>query len=377
MRITIVTVTYNCSATIEKTINSVLKQKDIDSEYIIIDGKSTDGTIEIISRYKDNLSKFISEPDCGIYDAMNKAISLAKGDYLIFLNGDDSFCDEYTLARISNYFEENEIVIGQVYYGSRISEKPSKSIESPYYGVFYPHQGMFISRDLFEKYGAYDTSYRISADFEWICRMIFNGVKVKWVEVPVSYYKIGGRSESVQRVIDEHNISYKYLLMSKHEELLPNLLAHTAEDFKNMILCEVLKSPKYDLVLKQVVNSIFGRNCKVNLWGNGYLSGLFINALDRCGITIGRIIEKNPARSHINGIPVCLYKKEYIDNLIVTTEAYDREISDYLVNEGFCDGKDFLSHHLMKNTIAKYLRDDEVFLTIYKGCGLSLNDFLI
>ena len=112
MRISVITVTLNCGSTIERTIKSVISQQNTNYEFIIIDGKSTDGTCDIIEKYMDNITYYVSEPDQGIYYAMNKGIVQATGDYLIFLNGDDYFVDDTVLARIKKHCTGENIVIG-------------------------------------------------------------------------------------------------------------------------------------------------------------------------------------------------------------------------------------------------------------------------
>ncbi len=370
----IITVTYNCASSIEKTIASVLEQEEVDYEYIIIDGKSTDGTAETIEKYRGYLSFYISEPDKGIYDAMNKAIDRANGDYLFFLNGDDTFCSKDALSRIEKYLNGKEIIIGQVYYGSRLSKRPCSDIKSPYYGIFYPHQGMFIPKRLFASIGKYDTSYKISADFEWICRAICRGERIKWVDVPVSNYRIGGRSDSVQCVIDEYNISKKYLLLSNQNDLVIDMKKQTIERVKDAILREIMKNKKYHELLRPIVLGFFPCHKSVSLWGAGYLSKLYIDAFEKCGITIEQIIDKNPISDEIMGIPVCKYDKEKIKNLFISTEVYDEEISVFLRNEGLCEPEDFISHRALRDQLIYQMnKNDDIFMAIDKECDIDIS----
>jgi len=194
MKISIITVTYNCAKTIERTIKSVISQKYQDLDYIIIDGNSTDGTKEIIERYRDNLSFYISEPDDGIYHAMNKGLKQVKEGYVLFLNGDDFFIDPYVLCNVAKYFNgEDAILIGRVIYGGKKSELINvNSDKSNFLNVFYPHQATFVPVSKYAELGYFDTQYRISADYDWICRAIVNGSLIKAIDVTICVFSLGG-----------------------------------------------------------------------------------------------------------------------------------------------------------------------------------------
>lgn len=178
---TIVTVCYNAEATIEQTIRSVLGQSYPFIEYIIIDGASTDGTMSIVNRYASDISKIVSEPDKGLYDAMNKAIALATGDYISFLNAGDKL---HTIEIISDMVETiNGNVLPGVLYGDtdivnsaglfirkrRLSPPACLSWKSFRQGMLVCHQSFYARRDLVTDY---DLHYRFSADFDWCIRVM-------------------------------------------------------------------------------------------------------------------------------------------------------------------------------------------------------------
>lgn len=180
MRISIVTVVYNRAHVIADAIASVLSQAYQDVEYIIVDGKSTDGTVGVIREWEpkfDGRMKWISKPDKGIYDAMNKGIRMATGDVVAILNSDDFYHRTDALARVAAAFEEDPEL--QVVYGDNVwvnGAEPDKVIRyangdnynwfTARCGVMPPHATFFVRRENFEKYGYYDTSYKICADFE-------------------------------------------------------------------------------------------------------------------------------------------------------------------------------------------------------------------
>ncbi len=183
MKISIITVCYNAEKTIEDTIKSVLDQNYDDVEYIIIDGASTDKTVDIITKYKDKLSYFISEPDKGIYDAMNKGILMATGDIVGVLNSDDFYADSNVLSTIANVFKEKKVdsVFADLvyirpenlnkivrYYSSR-RFYPEKFV----YGWMPAHPTFFVRRVIYEKYGLFKTDYKIAADYELLVRFLY------------------------------------------------------------------------------------------------------------------------------------------------------------------------------------------------------------
>ncbi len=165
MKFSIITVTYNSLATVEKTILSVINQTCHDYEYIVIDGGSIDGTKDVIEKYKSHITYWKSEPDNGIYDAMNKAVRHANGDWLYFINSDDAFCNNQVLEFVS----KKMLSKGVVYYGD-VLMIPGNII---YLGKFNKrkmcmtnicHQAIFYPKEVFNKY-EYETKYRLYADW--------------------------------------------------------------------------------------------------------------------------------------------------------------------------------------------------------------------
>ena len=182
MKISIITVVRNNASTIKDTIDSVLKQTYSNVEYIVIDGSSTDGTIEIIQGYKKYIKKFISEKYKGVYDAMHKGINLATGDVIGLLNGDDVYFDETVLQNVANAFKKNEsdCVYGDLYYVERnnLDEivrywKSSKFKKGSFArGWHPPHPTFFVKKEVYSKYGLYDIEMKVSADFDLMLRLL-------------------------------------------------------------------------------------------------------------------------------------------------------------------------------------------------------------
>lgn len=231
--ISIITVSFNSASTIRDTIDSVLAQSYKNLEYIIIDGHSKDGTIDIVKSYGKKISQCISEPDLGIYDAINKGIKMSSGDVIGILNSDDSFFNEYVVENIAKAFEEDltETVIGDVQFfhparSSRILRYYSSKNWNPgkfKYGYMPAHPSFYARRDLFEKFGMYKTGYRIAADYELMIRFLYvNKVKYSYLEMPFVNMRAGGVSnrsihsryllnKEILRACKENGINTNYL----------------------------------------------------------------------------------------------------------------------------------------------------------------------
>lgn len=183
MKVSIITVCRNSEATIEAAVCSVLEQKHTDIEYIVIDGKSTDKTFPIIEKYRNKISKIISEKDDGMYFAINKGIKLATGDVVGILNADDFYASEKIISLVVKEFEEKKVdcVYGNLQYVSRnnpqkiIRHWKSESYDAQFFlkGWMPPHPTFFVKRNCYEKFGMFNTSFSISADYELMLRFLY------------------------------------------------------------------------------------------------------------------------------------------------------------------------------------------------------------
>lgn len=205
MKISIITVCYNSEKTIERTVRSVISQDYDDFEYIIIDGASKDKTLEICNKYREKITHLLSEKDEGIYDAMNKGISLASGDIIAILNSDDYFINNQCLKKVKNSFTEDvDIIFGNVLIFSeknkKIKRKYKSSIYKPYLSVFGiqpPHPASFIRKTTYSTFGTYDTSYRIAGDFDLLTRFTTKEkVKYKIIDEDFVMMSDGGISNA-------------------------------------------------------------------------------------------------------------------------------------------------------------------------------------
>lgn len=205
MKISLITITFNSEKTLQDTIDSVSKQKYSNIEYIIIDGNSTDNTIKIIKSNLNVISKWISEPDDGIYDAMNKGIKMATGDVIGILNSDDTFHSDESLMKIAGAFIENDpdCTFGNLNYlntnGVVTRKWRSKSYEQ---GIFEKswtpaHPTFYCKRIIYEKFGLYKTDYEIAADVELMFRLLeVNKIKSYFIDEVLIDMLEGGVSNS-------------------------------------------------------------------------------------------------------------------------------------------------------------------------------------
>jgi len=226
MKITIITATYNSAATVRDTFNSILRQNYHDIEYIVVDGLSSDATVDIIKEYEPLFGgrmKWISEKDKGIYDAMNKGLRMATGEIVGILNSDDFYTSDDALKTIANIFEENDIdaCYGDIHYvKDRDLNKCTRYYSSKIFrrglmrlGFMPAHPSFYCKRAVYQKYGFFDTSFKIAADFENLLRLIYvNRIKTLYVNKDFVTMRAGGASNE--------NLHSRWQIMKEHKKAL-------------------------------------------------------------------------------------------------------------------------------------------------------------
>ena len=231
MQISIITVCYNSAATLEKTILSVAGQTHSNIEYLIVDGNSKDGTLDIIKKHEEKITKWISEPDKGLYDAMNKGIAMATGDIVGILNSDDTFYSNTVLAEIAAFHTDNAI---DVSVGTIMQHKENGKVVRVYSSKYWspeklrigfmpPHPSIFFKRELFEKYGYYQLDFFIGADYELITRYFLkHQISWKYFDLTTTSMLVGGLSSSglssylliskeIKKALIRNDIKFNYL----------------------------------------------------------------------------------------------------------------------------------------------------------------------
>jgi glycosyltransferase len=211
MKISIITVVWNNKETIKDAIESVLSQSYENIEYIIVDGASNDGTIDIVKSYGDKISKFVSEPDRGIYDGLNKGVSLATGNIIAFLHSDDVYADETVIERVVKEFENNlDGVYGDLIYTPKndtskvIRYWKSKDFDMSLLkkGWMPAHPTLFLRREVYEKYGKFDLDFKIAADYDFMLRVLSAGINVQYLPHILYKMRVGGESnKSIKNIM--------------------------------------------------------------------------------------------------------------------------------------------------------------------------------
>ncbi len=204
LKISIITATYNSEATLVDTIESVIAQDYDNIEFIIVDGNSTDHTLDIIKKYKDAITRYVSEPDEGIYDAMNKGIGMATGDIIGILNSDDFFSHPSVLSLIAKQFDNDtglDAVYGDLYYVDKHNTnkiirywKNKTYYPKAFYHGWHPaHPTFYVRREVYQKYGTFNLSLPLSADFELMLRLFeCHHIRTKHINSVLIKMRIGG-----------------------------------------------------------------------------------------------------------------------------------------------------------------------------------------
>lgn len=209
-KVTVITVLYNSAATIERTVKSVLEQSYDDIEFIVIDGNSNDGSIDILNRYKDRISVLISEPDEGIYEAMNKGISLATGEWICFMNSNDYFFNSEVVKDIFSTGHDADIIYGYCMDPDTGKEVKPLNLSEFWKRIPFNHQSAFI-RTKYYKERPYEVKYRISSIYDFLYFWYSTGLKFKYLDIPVAVYNMKGISfYSYVWLWDYLRISMKY-----------------------------------------------------------------------------------------------------------------------------------------------------------------------
>ncbi|BDS09345.1 glycosyltransferase family 2 protein [Aureispira anguillae] len=230
-KISIITICYNAAETIEKTIKSVVAQDYPNIEYIIIDGKSKDDTLTIVEQYRAHIALVISEPDQGIYDAMNKGIDHASGDYIWYMHADDQIYAPNTLSLIMANHQYEDFIYGKALLIDEAGNERSLETRKPHpndrelswktmkQGMAISHQAMLIKRTIAPKY---DLAYRYVADFDWLIRVLKKSTTVRDTGVYWCRFAEGGIS--TQHRVD--SLKERFAILQKHFGLIPTIWQH-------------------------------------------------------------------------------------------------------------------------------------------------------
>lgn len=265
MKFSIITVNYNNKEGLRKTIESVIHQTYRDFEYIVIDGGSTDGSADVLKDYNDRIAYWVSEPDKGIYNAMNKGIAKARGEYLNFMNSGDCYYDVDILEKIVKYNYDTDFIVGKDYHFNEKLHKGHASIQPPrttmihFFVATLDHQSSFIRRDLFND-SPYDENYRLVSDWIFFTEKIIKEQKqVQFIPEIICRREEGGISEQQQdqnRKEIKHFLHY-FLPQGVYEDYLTLSKLDKTSLYRLFLLCDNSRARKALVVCLKILSRLF------------------------------------------------------------------------------------------------------------------------
>lgn len=370
MKISIITVCYNRVGTIERAMKSVIDQNYEDMEYIVIDGGSVDGTVDVIRKYERGIAYWVSEKDNGIYDAMNKGLRYATGDIIAFLNSDDWY-EENILSEIAGQFEEEEIQIlcGNLYYHSEdtvSTYRISKEAEELRFRMAYWQPAMFVRRKLFEKYGYFDTRYRIAADYDWLLRVYDQHIGITVTDKVFTNFSHGGLSTQAEllKIQADEGKAVALSALEKNQELteeqkkkwretIEQEYVKGIENYKLKQLLKDIVAGEHDEILMRIGKAFERRQYAV--FGCGTIFRELSVILKQLHISIASLWDNNAEKwgRCIDGVEIenPAGMKPGQNVVIISSTNYENEIGTLLEQKGFQRGVDYLPYSQLRQRI--------------------------
>ncbi len=366
MRISIITVCFNSEAAIERAIQSVIAQKYDELEYIVIDGNSSDGTCEIIRKYEPYISYWISEPDQGIYDAMNKGIAVATGQVIAFLNSDDWY-QENTLCLVRRYFENNDVdlVSGNIYFYEN-GEVTTEDIVRPatmddcFEEIGMPHPALFARADLFRKHGVFDLKYKIAADYDWMLRVCLGGARVLWVDDYFTYFSCGGMSTAgkYQAAVEQMKSAFSHMERTDRGYLQERLEAYYKQKLhlarRNIHYIQNMDH------LGARLNALYPRGGRFYIWGTGKRGRQCLELLDIAEVSVAGFLDSYADSSEFMGYKI-IEPKELPEEgyVLVTPQGHERSIAEILFEQGVAESHIIIFSDLIDRLAALEETEDD------------------
>lgn len=353
LKVSVITVVYNGAKTIEQTIKSVLQQNYSNIEYIIIDGNSEDGTQKIIERYQKEIAYWSSEPDRGIFDAMNKGIERASGDVIGIINSDDWY-REGTIKKIVEAFcrTKADVVYGEIGYVNEKGELISCSENS----MMPPHPGMFVKKSIYKKYGSFDIKYKIAADYEFKLRLYAKKIHMAYVNDLLAYFRTTGISntKSLECLKEAYEIEMQYIKDYPNSILQKNAveLSYKKKYFKyyvnhcpERVYCCLQK--KWNLSSQGIL-----------IWGTGVWGRKLLPIFANAGVPLW-FTDNNKEKwgETVENIPVVSTEacKTFDGIIIVAVLNSQKEISEQIRNEFRSDAKIITLDEIQEEVLRKNL----------------------
>ncbi len=341
-KVSIITVCRNAEKTIRDTIESVLLQTWKDVEYIIIDGASTDDTVEIISQYLDQVDHFVSEPDEGMYYALNKALKIASGEIVGIINSDDWY-EPDALEKVVEAFSKSDadVVYGRQYMVHDENVKalmPNLPLHEIWHGMPMGHPTVFVKKSVYDRLGGFDTSYRIVADHELMLRFYTSGVKFFETDAVLSNFRLTGISSKNRRaVMDEaQKLMLKYVSKAENPAKETEMIEQRCFE---AVVDSYLIEPTEEVV--QVISGLIPDKEDVDILGTGYWGGFILKLMEKCGYKVEHFYDNNQELwgKSFCGVEIASPKdlEDRKETIIVTPEKYQMEIKKQIEEYSFTD----------------------------------------
>lgn len=362
MKFSVITVVYNGAEHLEQTIKSVIEQKDAEIEYIIIDGGSTDGTIDIIRKYEKHIEYWVSEADNGLFDAMNKGIAAATGDVISFINSDDWY-EENCFCKVVQCFanEKADIVYGIVnkivngHVDGYIGIDKETDLEILHYRNLYCHPGLFARKEIFDIIGDFNIHYKICADYDWILRAYNHGYSFLLLPQAVANFRMGGVSTFYNSADEVYEVCMKEL--NGHNEFIPMIEIEREKRREEKAINNVLRE-------EETLQGILPEGMPFFIWGAGVYGKKCLKLLKQKQVSVLGFIDSFPVNKQFEQLPVYsgleYFEKNSVDNsvnkygIIVASLKYEEEILKQIQEKEYEDRYVITYREIIERIIQKY-----------------------
>lgn len=314
IKVSIITVVLNGAKTIEQTIQSVLEQTYSEIEYIVIDGGSTDGTLDIIRRYSDGIAHWESAPDRGIYNAMNKGISQCHGEIIGIINSDDWYEHGAVEKMVGAFNQRNDlgVVFGDLYLikdgnDNELQIRKLSPFSSLWHDMSVNHPTMFVKKEVYDIYGLFDERFMISGDYEIVNRFWSRRVKFGYINSPMAYYRVNGMSATQINQREEEN---NHIIRNYFE---------------------------YDIFKEQFLKKVPCDCENLYVWGTGRGGEIISGIFEKCGIGVDAYIEntKDNNKMIYRGRKV-IHPADVLPEktcIIISAYSFEEEIIKQIIDE--------------------------------------------
>ncbi len=347
-KVSIITVCYNSEKTIEQTIKSVLNQTYENIEYIVVDGLSSDDTLKVVKKYKNKIN-IISEPDDGLYHAMNKGIMKSSGEIIGIINSDDWYEKNAVELAVRYLSDDNcELVHGRykkVYDNGIMQEMKCGKLEDLQYKMSILHPTVFVKKVIYEKYGIFNQRFKIAADYDLILRFYEAGVKM--VEIPenISYFRMSGISNKnfIMTIKEAKEIA---LLHWNGESAEVRGKIEKYADYRYILLKnrQIMQQAKKNI--EEFMTNIFCDKNDYVIFGAGDLGFECKNFLNKNGCIIQYFIDNDPQKWNTSFAGIDIKSPSFLleehKNIIIANAFHEEEIINQLVDMGYSRGSDFI-----------------------------------